>query len=312
MKTHAFGVDLGGTTTKIGLFTVDGTLVKKVEFPTDTKDQGEAILPNIARAVDEMMVGRGIAPFEVVGIGMGVPGAVLNDNYVLRCANLNNWGGPVSDELGALTGFTVKLANDANAAALGEYFNGGGKGYNSIVFTTIGTGIGSGIIIDGKLIPGCNGAAGEIGHIKVAEPNEDICGCGKSGCLERYASANGIVRQAIKALSSTSTPSVLREFEELTCKDVIDSARDGDPIALEVFDNTTKLLGKAFATVSCVCDPDIFVIGGGMSKAGNFLLDRIRKHYREYAFPFAEDTEFALAKLENDAGIYGAVHMILK
>ena len=213
MKTHAFGVDLGGTTTKIGLFTVDGTLVKKVEFPTDTKDQGEAILPNIARAVDEMMVGRGIAPFEVVGIGMGVPGAVLNDNYVLRCANLNNWGGPVSDELGALTGFTVKLANDANAAALGEYFNGGGKGYNSIVFTTIGTGIGSGIIIDGKLIPGCNGAAGEIGHIKVAEPNEDICGCGKSGCLERYASANGIVRQAIKALSSTSTPSVLREFE---------------------------------------------------------------------------------------------------
>ena len=203
------------------------------------------------------------------------------------------------------------MVNDANAAALGEMSQGGGKGHKNIVFVTLGTGVGGGVIVNGKLIAGVHGAGGEIGHIKVAEPNEMICGCGKSGCLEQYASATGIVKQAERKLAQSDKPTKLTKYRTLTCKDIFQCANQGDEIALELVDLMTQMLGKALAAVSSVCDPDIFVIGGGVSRAGEIILTGVRKHFIEYAFPAAASAQFALAELGNDAGMYGAVQLVL-
>ena len=310
-KTYAFGVDLGGTTVKIGLFTGDGILDEKWEIPTRTENRSHHLLSDIA----ESMLGRlneRKSPLRTVkGVGLGVPGAVIDEHFVEPCVNLNQWGGEVAERLSALCGLPVKVVNDANAAALGEMSQGGGKGHKNIVFVTLGTGVGGGVIVNGKLIAGVHGAGGEIGHIKVAEPNEMICGCGKSGCLEQYASATGIVKQAERKLAQSDKPTKLTKYRTLTCKDIFQCAKQGDEIALELVDLMTQMLGKALAEVSSVCDPDIFVIGGGVSRAGEIILTGVRKHFIEYAFPAAASAQFALAELGNDAGMYGAVQLVL-
>lgn len=312
MKPYAFGVDLGGTTVKIGLFETSGTLLEKWEIPTRTQNHAENLLSDIAAALLNKLTEKGIDKSQVEGVGMGVPGAVLNDRFVKPCVNLDQWGGfDVAEALEDLCGFPAKIVNDANAAALGEMGAGGGKGRKNVVFVTLGTGVGGGVIVDGKLLAGVHGAGGEIGHIKVKDTHDTPCGCGKRGCLEQYSSATGIVNETKKFLQNSDAPSRLRSLETITAKDIFDLAKEGDAVALNQVEEMTRLLGKALAAVSCVCDPEVIVLGGGVSRAGSIITDNVEKWFREYAFPAAESTEFALAQLGNDAGIYGGVQMIL-
>lgn len=310
MKKYVFGVDLGGTTVKLGLFTVAGELLDKWEIVTRTDNGGEYILPDIAASLKAKLAEKNISVEEVKGAGLGVPGAVLEDRYVKPCVNLNGWGGDVAGRLSELCGFLVKAANDANVAALGEMWQGGGKGCGNVVFVTLGTGVGGGIVMGGKLLTGVHGAAGEIGHLKVRAYESDACGCGKHGCLEQYASATGIVREANRRLIGLSTPSALRELEKVTAKDVFDCAKKGDALAMDVVELFGQCLGRALANVSCVCDPEVFVIGGGVSAAGQIILDVVQKNFVANAFPAAEETRFELAKLGNDAGIYGSAQLV--
>lgn len=314
MKSYAFGVDLGGTTVKIGLFESNGNLLDKWEIPTRTENQSENLLPDIADSLLGALEEREIPVEDVEGIGMGVPGAVLEDSFVEPCVNLDHWGGfNVAEELSEMCGgIPVKVLNDANAAALGELSYGGGKGHKNMVFVTLGTGVGGGVVIDGKLCTGVHGAGGEIGHIKVNAHETAVCGCGKRGCLEQYASATGLLRCTKEFLASSTEMTLLRRFETLTCKDIFDAARAGDPAALRMVDNMNRYLGMALATVSCVCDPEVIVIGGGVARAGEIITEGVKRHFRDYVFPAAEETEFALAQLGSDAGMYGGVRMILE
>ncbi|MCD8299557.1 MAG: ROK family glucokinase [Clostridiales bacterium] len=313
MKKFAFGVDIGGTTVKMGLFEADGTLCDTWEIPTRTENNGESILGDIAESVLETIRKKDILPEQVEGIGMGVPGPVGADGTVYKCVNLG-WGiFNVEQEMQALSGFPAKAGNDANVAALGEMWMGGGKGYRDMVMVTLGTGVGGGIILDGKIVPGFNGAAGEIGHIPVRDDEPEACGCGKHGCLEQYASANGVARMANLYLKENKCESSLRGVapEDMTSKEVFDAAKAGDAVALQIADDFGKILGRALAQISCVINPQAFVLGGGMAKAGDIVTEAVRKYYVQYAFHAARGTLFKLATLGNDAGIYGGVKMIL-
>ncbi len=311
MAKYVFGVDIGGTTVKIGIFTDDGKLLDKWEIPTRTDEGGKYILSDIAESVEDRRVEMGIDKKDVLGVGMGVPGPVRADGTVLRCVNLG-WGiFNVEEELSKLTGYVVKAGNDANMAALGEMWQGGGKGHRNIVMVTLGTGVGGGIIINGKMISGVNGAGGEIGHICVNDSETEKCGCGNTGCLEQYTSATGIVRSANILLNTTDKPSKLRTVQYISAKEIFDAAKDGDELAASLVENHGKVLGKALAQIACVVDPEIFVIGGGVSRAGEVLVDTTKKYFLEYAFHACRTTQFALATLGNDAGIYGGACSII-
>ena len=312
MDQFCFGVDLGGTTVKIGLFSIEGQLQDKWEIPTRTENHGAEILSDIAASIQSRMDTGHLSKEQVTGIGIGVPGPVLNENIVQGCVNLG-WGNVrVADELSALTGLKVKAANDANVAALGEQWQGGGKGFQNLVMFTLGTGVGGGIIQNGRIISGANGAAGEIGHMVIVDSDEVVgtCGCGHRGCLEQVASATGIVNLTEKKLAECSQDSVLREISPLTAKDVLDAAKAGDALAEQAAENMMKQLGRAAAYIACVVNPDIFVIGGGVSKAGEYLIEGISRYYKDYAFHASADTKFALASLGNDAGMIGAAGMV--
>lgn len=310
MKKYIFGVDLGGTTVKMGLFLSSGELLHTWEIPTRTEKGGKYILGDIADSVIETLREREISKDDVEGIGIGVPGPVGADGTVFKCVNLG-WGVfNVADRLQELTGLKVKAGNDANVATLGEMWQGGGKGCHSIVMITLGTGIGGGIILNGEILSGTNGAAGEVGHIPVWDDETEMCGCGKRGCLEQYGSATGIVRVAKRYLKAHDEPSILRQYDDFTAKEVCDAAKENDAIAIEILDLVGKTLGKALACISCVVNTEAFVIGGGVSRAGSVLLDPIEKYFKEYAFHASRDTEFKLATLGNNAGIYGGAKMI--
>lgn len=310
MKKYIFGVDLGGTTVKMGLFLSSGELLHTWEIPTRTEKGGKYILGDIADSVIETLREREISKDDVEGIGIGVPGPVGADGTVFKCVNLG-WGVfNVADRLQELTGLKVKAGNDANVAALGEMWQGGGKGCHSIVMITLGTGIGGGIILNGEILSGTNGAAGEVGHIPVWDDETEMCGCGKRGCLEQYGSATGIARVAKRYLKAHDEPSILRQYDDFTAKEVCDAAKENDAIAIEILDLVGKTLGKALACISCVVNTEAFVIGGGVSRAGSVLLDPIEKYFKEYAFHASRDTEFKLATLGNNAGIYGGAKMI--
>ena len=312
MDKYCFGVDLGGTTVKIGLFSIEGQLQDKWEIPTRTENHGAEILSDIAASIQSRMDTGHLSKEQVTGIGIGVPGPVLNENIVQGCVNLGWRNVRVADELSALTGLKVKAANDANVAALGEQWQGGGKGFQNLVMFTLGTGVGGGIIQNGRIISGANGAAGEIGHMVIVDSDEVVgtCGCGHRGCLEQVASATGIVNLTEKKLAECSQDSVLREISPLTAKDVLDAAKAGDALAEQAAENMMKQLGRAAAYIACVVNPDIFVIGGGVSKAGEYLIEGISRYYKDYAFHASADTKFALASLGNDAGMIGAAGMV--
>lgn len=311
MKTYGFGVDIGGTTVKLGLFRTDGTLLDKWEIPTRTENDGAHILPDVAEAIKGKIAEKAIDPSDVQGIGVGVPGPVTPEGIVRKCVNLG-WGVfNVEDTLSELTGYPVKAGNDANVAALGEMWQGAGKGSENIVMVTLGTGVGGGVIIGGHVVAGATGAGGEIGHIPVNAQETETCGCGKTGCLEQYASATGVVRLTKRALAASDQPSSLRSLTEVTAKDTFDAAKAGDALALEVIEQFGEILGRALAAIACVVNPEVFVIGGGVSKAGTIITDVVAKYYVPNAFHACREAQFKLAELGNDAGIYGCVRMIL-
>lgn len=311
MKKYGFGVDVGGTTIKMGFFETSGALLDKWEIKTNKENNGESILSDIAKAVDNKLAQEGISKSEVQGIGIGVPGPVRSDGVVNVCVNLG-WGViDVATELGNLTGLPIKVGNDANVAALGEMWQGGAKGCKDVIVVTLGTGVGGGIIVDGKIVAGHDGAGGEIGHITVNNDEIEPCNCGQYGCLEQYTSATGIVRMAKRKLAKSSEETTLRNFKELTAKDIFDEAKAGDAIAGELVDEVGSILGSALSNMACVVNPEIIVIGGGVSKAGSILIDTIQKHFVETSFHACRNTKFALASLGNDAGIYGCMQMIL-
>lgn len=311
MKKYGFGVDIGGTTIKMSLFEMTGHMVDKWEIPTNTQDHGSSILNDVAAVIEGRLVQDGIAKEDVEGIGIGVPGPVVQDSVVTECVNLG-WGRvDVAKELGEKTGLKVRVGNDANVAALGEMWQGGGKGYKNVIMITLGTGVGGGIIINGKVINGSNGAGGEIGHVFVNEAEEETCGCGKRGCLEQYASATGIVRLAKRALAADDRESSIRGVQNISAKTVLDAAKQGDALALEVVEQMGQILGTALANAACIVDPEVFVIGGGVSKAGTVITEVIRKYYIERAFNSCRNADFALAQLGNDAGVYGCVYLLL-
>ena len=310
MKKYTFGVDIGGTTVKIGLFKTSGELFDVWEIPTRTIENGIYILSDIAKQIEEKITENGIDKMEIEGIGMGVPGPVDENGQVLGCVNLGWDVFNVDEEMTKLTGLKAKAGNDANIAALGEMWKGGGQGCKNGVMVTLGTGVGGGVIINGSIIGGVHGAGGEIGHMKVSDTETDVCGCGKCGCLEQYASATGIVRLAKKRLAADDTATTLRDLPEVTAKDIFDAAKAGDAVSLELVETLGTILGGALAAIACVADPEMFVIGGGVSKAGQILLDVVQKHFKERAFQACEDTKFVLASLGNDAGMYGCAKMI--
>ena len=312
MKKYAFGIDIGGTTVKMGLFSTEGEMLDSWEIPTRKEESGAYILPDIAEAMKNKLEERGIGQDEVEGVGIDVPGPILEDRIVNRCVNLG-WGVmDVVKELKPLIGIdNIKVANDANAAALGEMWKGGGAGHSDVVMVTLGTGVGGGVILNGKIVCGHFGAAGEVGHALMNRYEQIPCGCGKRGHLEQYASATGIVRRAKEVLAISDRPSTLRDLPEVTAKDVFDHAKNGDALALEIVDFVGAVLGGACAMISCVVDPEIYVIGGGVSRAGDILINTVRQHFRAAVFHASEDAKFALAKLGNDAGMYGSVKMIL-
>ncbi|MGN0370369.1 MAG: ROK family glucokinase [Butyrivibrio sp.] len=312
MSRLCFGVDLGGTTVKMGLFTVEGSLLQDWEIPTRKEEKGAYILSDIADSINNKMEEESIDPDDVVGIGIGVPGPVTPSGIVKGCVNIG-WGDtPVEEILKDKTGFEVKAGNDANVAALGELWQGGGKGNRSLVMVTLGTGVGGGIVLDNKIVTGTHGAAGEIGHMSVVYDETATCNCGKKGCLEQVASATGIVKEAKRFLEDGSEPSSLRDIPDFTAKDIFDEAKKGDALALKTVDRLGEYLGIALGHIACVIDPDVFIIGGGVSKAGEFLIDAIQKHYVEKTYPQCKKTPIKLATLGNSAGIYGAAKMVIE
>ena len=314
MKEYAFGIDLGGTTAKIGLFTTSGALLEKWEVATDTSHAGEHILENLATAVLGKMKEQSIQPEQVEGVGIGVPGPVLDSSIVpIVCANLGGWGERnVSAQLsGLLDGLKVLVGNDANVAALGEIWMGAAKGAKNAVMVTLGTGVGGGVVVNGKVIDGVHGAGGEIGHITVNRHETAVCGCGKRGCLEQYSSATGVVRCMKKLLDENpDTPCVLRGTE-FAAKDVFDAARNGDALAAREVDEMSDTLGMALANIASTVDPEAFLVGGGVARAGDVLFAPLNKHFQEYAFKSCRETPIKQASLGNDAGIYGAVRLIV-
>lgn len=310
MKKYCFGIDIGGTTVKCGLFSVDGEVLDKWEIPTRTENNGCNILPDVAAAIADKIAEKQLDKEEIAGVGIGVPGPVNEEGELPTAVNLH-WGYVhLVNEMEKLTGLRVKGGNDANVAALGEMWKGGGAGYNNVVLITLGTGVGGGIIHNGKILTGSHGAGGEIGHIHVTDDVDRDCNCGNHGCLEQVTSATGITYLANRRLAKDDAPSVLRGGE-ISAKTVFDAVKANDAVAMEIAEEFGKYLGTALANVAGVADPDIFVIGGGVSKAGPILLDYIQKYYKKYAFVACKGTKFALAELGNDAGIYGAAKLVL-
>lgn len=313
MKKYCFGIDVGGTTVKMGLFTTEGELLDKWEIPTRKEDGGAYILNDVAASVEAKLAEKNIEKEDVAGAGIGVPGPTLDTGYVSICVNLGWKDKNPANELSELLSIPVKAGNDANVAALGEMWKGGGEGYLDVVLLTLGTGVGGGIIINGEIAPSHRGVGGELGHITVNPDEEATCNCGNHGCLEQYASATGVVRIAKKLLAASKEESSLRTLETVTAKDVFDAAKAGDHLAVEAVEVLGKYLGLVVANVALTVDPDVFVIGGGVSKAGQVLIDVIIKYYHNFAKIIGDNkAKVVLAKLGNDAGIYGAARMVLK
>ena len=313
MAKIGIGVDVGGTSVKLGMFTRTGNLIKKWEIPTDRENNCANVLPDVAASIRKTLEEEGFTLEDLVGVGLGVPGPVQPTGYVEVCVNLHwrdRYPGRELSEL--LDGVRVEAGNDANVAALGEAWKGGGGGANDAVLFTLGTGVGGGVIVNGKIITGKHGLGGELGHMHVRDEETEFCNCGGKGCLEQIASATGIVREAKRILKKSDADSKMRQFGDLlTARDVCDLGRDGDPLADEVMETVSRYLGLAISHVEMTVDPDVFIIGGGVSRAGSYLLEKIRKYYNDYTTLSRNHGNVVLAALGNDAGIYGAVRLVM-
>lgn len=310
MSQYVFGVDIGGTTVKLGFFDVEGNLLDKWEIPTRTEESGSHILPDIAQSINQKIEEKQIAREMVAGVGIGAPGPIDGEGVVHKAVNLG-WGTfSIKKTLEEIIHMPVMAGNDANVAALGEMWKGGGQGNKDLVLVTLGTGVGGGIIVDGRILTGSIGAGGEVGHMHVKDGETESCGCGKKGCLEQYASATGVTRLANLKLAADQRDSILRKGE-ISAKTVFDAVKQRDVLAMEVAEEFGKYLGDALAVVACVVNPEVIVLGGGVSKAGEVLIDYVKPHYEETVFHGSKNVKFTLATLGNDAGIYGAAKLVL-
>lgn len=307
---YCFGVDVGGTTIKLGLFTVEGELLDKWEIKTYAENEGERILPDVSETIKVKIKERKIATDDICGIGVGVPAPVDKNGAIERAANVGWQAKNIKKELEELTRFSCVIGNDANVAALGEMWKGAGEGEKDLIMVTLGTGVGGGIIIDGRAVGGAHGAGGEIGHMTVRTDETEACGCGRKGCLEQYASATGLVRLAKRYFENNAKESIL-QGKEITAKEIFDAAKAGDEAALLITEEFGAYLGQALVNLAATVDPAVFVIGGGVSKAGNILLDIVKKYFYAHAFYGNQKTRITLATLGNDAGIYGAAKQVL-
>ena len=306
-----FGIDVGGTTVKLAYFDESGKMLDKWEIPTNTDNNGIRVLPDIADSIKDYLQRNSIRKEHIIGIGIGVPGPVSEDGIVNKCVNLGWDVKDLNGELSALTGFPVKGGNDANVAALGECWKGSGNGCKNMVMATLGTGIGGGVVLGGKIIAGVHGGGGEIGHMILNPEETEPCGCGNYGCAEQYCSANGAVRLAKRYLAAHDNATPLRDLRNLRCKDLFDAGDQGDPTALAILDQYYTLLGRFLANICCTIDPEVIVLGGGVSKTGQPIIDGVAKYFRKYAFHACQETRIVLATLGNDAGAYGAFKLAL-
>lgn len=311
MVQLCFGIDIGGTAVKVGLFNDEGQLLQKWDFATRKTNNGKDIIEDAAEFIKDKIRDLSLNPADIVGVGVGIPGPVRDNGDVLELPNLGLGHFNIEEEMQNLTGLRVKAGNDANVAALGELWQGSAKGYRSMVLATLGTGVGGGIIINGIMLAGSNGAAGEIGHILVDKEEKEVCGCGKKGCLEQYASASGIARMAKKQLQSSEEPSMLREYIEISAKTVFDCAKKGDKLAQDIVEAACSYLGLAFSHIAQVIDPEVFVIGGGVSKAGDIITETVKKYYEMNVMEALKNKQIRLATLGNDAGIYGSAKLVM-
>ena len=310
-KQYYIGIDVGGTSVKEGLFDEDGNLLAKASVPTPPIVDAAGFAA-VTEAIDQVVAKAQIPRAFVAGIGLAVPcpipasgDAKVKANIAINLPELRI---AIQEHC---PDAVVKYENDANAAAMGEAWLGSAKGVQNVVMVTIGTGVGGGVIVNGKVIDGTHGAGGEIGHITVDRHETATCGCGKHGCLEQYSSATGVVRCMKKLLDENpDTPCTLRGTE-FAAKDVFDAARNGDALAAREVDEMSDTLGMALANIASTVDPEAFLVGGGVARAGDVLFAPLNKHFQEYAFKSCRETPIKQASLGNDAGIYGAVRLIV-
>ncbi|MFZ3588142.1 ROK family glucokinase [Bacillus sp. DJP31] len=307
------GIDLGGTTIKMAFITVEGEITHKWEIPTDLSNDGENITSHIASAIEEKLQQLGETKDVLAGIGMGAPGPVQMDTgLIYEAVNIGWKDYPLKKHLEEATGLPAFVDNDANIAALGEMWKGAGGGATNVIVVTLGTGVGGGIIANGEVIHGANGAGGEIGHITSIPVNGAPCNCGKSGCLETIASATGIVRQAMEMVNQHPESSLfLKKDSKISAKDVFDAARKNDPLSLKVIDQTAFHLGLALANLANGVNPEKIVLGGGVSRAGDLLLAPVKEYFQKFTFPrVAIGAEISIATLGNDAGVIGGAWLV--
>ena len=309
---YCIGIDLGGTNIAGGIADLDGKLLLTDSIKTGLPCPASDIADRIALLCRRMATALGLALSDAAWVGIGAPGSVdVDTGTVLYANNLEFDNVPLGQMIHERTGLPVYVDNDANVAAWGEYCAGAGKGSSSMVMVTLGTGVGGGVIVNGRIIEGVHGAGGEIGHITVNPHETAVCGCGKHGCLEQYSSATGVVRCMKKLLDENpDTPCTLRGTD-FAAKDVFDAARAGDALAAREVDEMTDTLGMALASIASTTDPEMFMVGGGVARAGDVLFNPLREHFKTYAFSSCRETPIVAATLGNDAGIYGAVRLIV-
>ena len=309
---YCFGIDIGGTTVKIGLFSEAGELLDRWEIPTRKGNDPAELLKDVKDSLENCMQEKDMVKEDVLGIGMAAPGPVTADGVLQNAVNIG-WGSmKLGEEAEKIIGiFPVRIGNDARVAALGEAAFGAGRNAESMLMVTLGTGVGGGTVLHGKILTGVSGVAGEIGHMTIDLYETEFCGCGKKGCLEQYASTTGMVRVAEKFLQERTEDSVLREKEKMSAKDLWDAAKNGDPLADEITDFVCIRLGMAIANAIYLVDTEMVVIGGGVSSAGQLLLEKVEKAYQERVFAHSRNKKFVLAELGNGAGIMGAAALIL-
>lgn len=319
MSKKIIGVDLGGTSVKLAILTNQGEVQEKWSIQTNILDEGSHIVPDIIASIQHKLETHGLTKHDFLGIGMGSPGVVDSKNGTVIGAYNLNWKTqqPIKEQVEAALGIPFFIDNDANVAALGERWVGAGGNNPDVVFMTLGTGVGGGVIASGNLIHGTAGAGGELGHITVDVEEPFACTCGKKGCLETVASATGIVnlarRYADRYAGDAKLKALIDDGQAVTAKDIFDLAKEGDDLALIVYKHFSHYLGMACANIAAVLNPAYIVIGGGVSAAGDFLLEGVRAVFEENSFPqIRTSTTLSLATLGNDAGVIGAASLVLQ
>lgn len=314
MGNSIVGVDVGGTTVKIGIISEEGNILDKWEIPTNKADNGAFILTDIWNSINEKITTKQLQKDEITGIGVGAPGFIEEETgNVYEAVNIGWKDIEMARELKDISGLPVFVQNDANIAVLGENWKGAGNQAKNLIAITLGTGVGGGIIANGSILNGENGTAGEIGHVTV-EPEGYPCNCGRNGCLETIASATGMVHQATRAIEQHPN-STLKLFyeqnEKVTTKDIFDLAHKGDTVCKDIIAYTADVLGLVIANLAMQINPSKILIGGGVSKAGDQFINMIENSFRNYCLKRVSDVcNLTVAQLGNDAGIIGAAFLV--